>query len=169
MKQNSALLMGLAISLLLPSFVSAQSKFGVLTGDQVKKVVPSVYFFRGQSATVQLRNSAGFTVAGGKYVLAGLVDTSGYSTDVAAKYQGFLITEVQLNIEGVRLAPGQYGFGFSKQGKFLVMDVGAHDLFSVATQHDEKLARPVPLKIIDQEGTYRLYSGRDWVELKVSD
>ena len=69
-------------------------------------------------------------LADGKFVLAGLVDTSGYSTDVAEKYQGFLITEVKLNIEGTNLPPGQYGFGFSKDGKFLVMDVGANDLFS---------------------------------------
>ena len=68
----------------------------------------------------------------GSWYLAGLVDTSGYATDVQAKYQGFLITEVKLNIEGSELAPGQYGFGFSKEGKFLVMDVGANDLFSVA-------------------------------------
>jgi hypothetical protein len=51
------------------------------------------------------------------------VDTSGYSTDVAAKYQGFLITEIKLNIEGSELPPGEYGFGFSKEGQFTVMDV----------------------------------------------
>jgi hypothetical protein len=49
------------------------------------------------------------------------LDTSGYAADVQAKYQGFLITEVKLNIEGSDLAPGEYGFGFSRDGKFLVM------------------------------------------------
>ena len=84
--------------------LSAQQKPGVLSADEVRKVVPATYFFRGQSASVQLRNSAGFSVPDGKLVLAGLVDTSGYASDVQAKYQGFLITEVKLNIEGTELA-----------------------------------------------------------------
>jgi hypothetical protein len=68
---------------------------------------------------MQLRNSAEFRTADGKFVLAGLVDASGYSTDVAEKYQGFLITGVKLNVEGTILPPIEYGFGFSKDGKFL--------------------------------------------------
>jgi hypothetical protein len=129
-------------------------------------VLPASYFFRGQSASVQLRNSAGFRVPEGKLVLAGLVDTSGYASDVQAKFQGFLITEVKLNIEGTLLPPGEYGFGFSREGKFLVMDVGANDLFSVAVKLDEELAHPVPLKIAEEGGAYRLYAGRRWVSVK---
>jgi hypothetical protein len=144
----------------------AQTKPGVLSADEVRKATPATYFFRGQSATVQMRNSAGFSVASGKLVLAGLVDTSGYASDVQAKYQGMLITEVKLNIEGTELQPGQYGFGFSQDGKFLVMDVGANDLFSVAGKMDEKLAHPVPLKIVEDGGAYRLYAGRKFVSLK---
>lgn len=161
---TSALLLFLAAGLL----VSAQppKTAGVLSAEELKKVVPSAYFFRGQSAGVQLRNSAGFSRADGRLVLAGLVDTSGYAADVQAKYQGFLITEVKLSIEGSELAPGQYGFGFSKDGKFLVMDVGANDLLSVAARADDKLAHPVPLKLIEDGGRYRLYAGRKWVSLK---
>ena len=143
-----------------------QPKAGVLAGDDIKKVVPAVYFFRGQSAPVQMRNSAGFSAADGKLVLAGLVDTSGYATDVQAKYQGFLITEVKLSIEGSTLAPGAYGFGFSKEGKFLVMDVGANDLFTVAGKIDDRLPHPVPLKMVEDGGAYRLYAGRKWVSMK---
>jgi hypothetical protein len=159
----------LAVTILIFSglLLSAQQpKAGVLSGDDIKKVVPTVYFFRGQSAPVQLRNSAGFSSSDGKFVLAGLVDTSGYASDVQAKYQGFLITEVKLNIAGSELAPGAYGFGFSKEGKFLVMDIGANDLFTVSGKVDDKLSHPVPLKIVEDGGAYRLYSGRKWVGLK---
>ena len=143
-----------------------QAKPGVLGADELKKVVPAAYFFRGQSASVQLRNSAGIRVQDGKLLLAGLVDTAGYSADIAAKYQGFLITEVKLKIEDSDLAPGQYGFGFSKDGKFTVMDVGANDLLSVAAKTDENLKRPVPLKIVEDNGAYKLYAGKKWVTLK---
>jgi hypothetical protein len=158
---------GMAIVILCGLLLSAQQlKPGLLSNDVLKKVVPVTCFFRGQSAPVQLRNSAGFSVLDGKLVLTGLLDTSGYAADVQAKYQGFLITEVKLSIEGTELAPGQYGFGFSKDGKFLVMDVGAHDLFSVASQIDDKISHPVPLKIVEDGGAYRLYAGRRWVSLK---
>jgi hypothetical protein len=155
-------------SLLVPVLLSAQpAKPGVLNAEEVKQVVPSAYFFRGHSAPVQLRNSAGFRVAEDKLVLAGLVDTGGYASDVQSKYQGFFITEVKLHIEGSELAPGQYGFSFSKDGKFLVLDVAANNLFSVSSHSDDKLARPTPLKIVEEAGGYRLYQGRAWVSLKV--
>jgi hypothetical protein len=157
---------GVAVMLFSCLLLAQQPKSGLLGGDDLKKFVPAAYFFRGQSAPVQVRNSAGFSLPDGKLVLAGLVDTSGYASDVQAKYQGFLITEVKLNIEGSELAPGQYGFGFSQAGKFLVMDVGANDLFSVGATVDDKLARPVPLKMVEDSGGYRLYTGRKWVLLK---
>jgi hypothetical protein len=157
---------------LFPAVLSAQqesapqAKPGVLEGDEIKRVVPATYFFRGQSASVQVRNSAGFRVADGKLVLAGLVDTGGYASDVQEKYQGFLITEVKLNIEGSELPPGAYGFSFSKDGKFLVLDVGANRLFSVSSRADAELRHPTPLKMVQAGGEYRLYEGRNWVSLK---
>src|ERR1041385_9388285 len=79
----------------------AQSeKPAVLTADQLKQSVPSVYFFRGQSATVQVRNAGGLRVGKDSLVLAALVDTSGYAQDVQQKYQGLLITEIKLDIAG---------------------------------------------------------------------
>jgi hypothetical protein len=163
MKQRLSIAVVMLVSVLLSA---QQLKPGVLASEDLKQVVPAAYFFRGQSAPVQLRNSAGFAVEGGKVVLAGLVDTSGYAADVQAKYQGFLITEVKLSIEGSDLAPGQYGFGFSKEGKFLVMDVGANGVLTVTSQMDEKIPHPVPLKIAAEGGAYRLYAGRKWVTLK---
>jgi hypothetical protein len=152
---------------LVASVTMAQApKAGVLSAEDLKRVVPAAYFFRGQSASVQLRNSVGFSNSDGKLVLAGLVDTSGYAADLQAKYQGFLITEVKLSIEGTDLAPGQYGFGFSKANKFLVMDVGANDVLSVSAKLEDKLAHPVPLKILEDGNGYRLYAGRKWITLK---
>ncbi|HZQ24559.1 MAG TPA: hypothetical protein VFA89_17355 [Terriglobales bacterium] len=147
---------------------SAQSaKPGLLTSDEVKKVAPKDYYYRGQSATTQLRNTAGIRVTSdGKMVVAGMVDTSGYSSDIAQKYMGFLITEVKLDVGGSSLAPGQYGFGFTKDGKFVVTDVGANEVCSVSASTDENLKRPVPLKITEDGGAYRLYAGKKWVSLK---
>jgi len=143
----------------------AQAGAQVLNGEQVKKLTPSSYFFAGQSAAVQVRNSAGFKNSAGKVVLAGLVDTSGYSTAIAEKYQGFLITETKLSFDGATLDPGEYGFGF-KDGKFVVMNVAATDLFSIDSQNDAALKHPVPLKLEKDGAGYRLYAGRTYVVAK---
>src|SRR5712691_12214565 len=121
--------------MVLIALAVGQAGAQILTGDALKKVVPASYFFSGQSAPLQARNSVGLKTAAGKFVLAGLVDTSGYSTAIQEKYQGFLITEVKLSFDGATLDPGEYGFGF-KDGKFLMMNVAATDMFSVPSQND---------------------------------
>jgi len=151
---------------LLSSAVAQQASKHLLTSDELKKVVPVEYFFWGQKASVQLRNAAGFQLADGKMALAALVDASGYSTSIQQKYQGMLITDVKLNIGGSELSPGQYGFGFTADGKFVVMDVANNDVLSVASQTDEALRRPVPLKLVEDGGAYKLYAGKKWVEIK---
>ena len=150
------------------SFLFAQSeKPAVLTADQLKQAVPSAYFFRGQSATVQVRNSGGLRVGKDSLVLAALVDTSGYAVDVQQKYQGLFITEVKLNIGGSTLSPGEYGFGFNADGKFRVLDVASNELLATDIKSDDNLKRPVPLKLVEEGGEYRLYGGRKYVVIKV--
>ena len=113
-----------------------------------------------------MRNTAGVKNSAGKLVLAGLVDTSGYATAIAEKYQGFLITEIKLSFDGATLDPGAYGFGF-KDGEFTVMNVAGTDMFSIASQNDDQLKHPVPLKFEKGGSGYRLYAGRKYVVVKV--
>ena len=138
----------------------------MLSSDEVKKALPTEYFYRGQKAPVQLRNAVGFQLADGKMMLAALVDASGYSTAIQQKYQGLLITETKLSIGGATLPPGQYGFGFTANGKFMVMDVANSDVLEAAAEVEQDLKRPVPLKLVEDNGVYKLYAGRKWVGIK---
>jgi hypothetical protein len=132
------------------------------------KIFPERVFFRGQSAPVQFRNSGGVHFADDLYVLAGMVDSSGYSTGLKEKYQAYLLNEVTLEIAGQTLKPGAYGIGFIASGKFVVMDLGANDVLQAASQHDAEMKRPVPLQVLASAtaGSYRLYAGRDYVEFR---
>ena len=150
------------------TFLPAQSaKPAVLTAAELKQSVPSVYFFRGQSATVQVRNAGGLRVGKDSLMLAALVDTSGYSASVQQKYQGLFITEVKLKIGGTEIVPGEYGFGFNSDGKFRVLDVAANDLVVTEYKSDDNLKHPVPLKLVEEGGEYRLYGGRKYVTITV--
>ena len=158
----SAILLVLAIA----SWAQQASKH-ILSADELKKAVPSEYFYRGQKAPVQLRNAVGFQLADGKMTLAALVDASGYSTAIQQKYQGMLVTENKLSIGGSSLPPGQYGFGFTADGKFVVMDVGNNDVVGTAAQMDQALQHAVPLKLVEDGEGYKLYAGKKWVGIKV--
>ncbi len=151
---------------MLASAAAQQASKHVLGSDELKKAVPAEYFFRGQKAPVQVRNAVGFQLADGKMMLAALVDASGYSTAIQQKYQGMLITETKLNIGGSELMPGQYGFGFAADGKFVVMDVANNDSLSVSSQTDSALQHAVPLKLAEDGVGYKLYAGKKWVSIK---
>jgi len=147
----------------------AEGKEVVLNAADISaKLFPDHVFFRGQSAPVQLRNTGGVHFADDLYVLAGLVDSSGYSTAIKEKYQAYLLSEVRLEIGGQTLKPGSYGIGFVEGGKFVVMDLGANDVLQAASQKDTEMKRPVPLQILASPtaGSYRLYAGRDYVEFR---
>ncbi len=166
MKNSRSAILFVLTLIMLASAVAQQASKHILSSDELKKAVPGEYFFRGQKAPVQLRNSAGFQLADGKIMLAALVDASGYSTAIQQKYQGMLITETKLNIGGSELKAGQYGFGFTADGKFVVMDVANNDVLSVSSQSDQTLPHAVPLKLVEDGAGYKLYAGKKWVELK---
>ena len=149
------------------SSIPADGKDIVLkTSDITPKLFPETVFFRGQSAPVQMRNTGGIHFADDLYVLAGMVDNSGYSSGIRQKYQAYLLTEVPLQVGGQTVKPGAYGFGFLEGNKFILLDLGANDLFQVASQRDAELKRPTPFQIIAtaDAGKYRLYMGREFVE-----
>lgn len=147
-----------------PLRMAAQSGDTLLKPADTQKLLPSAVYYKAQSAPTQLRNSGGVKFADGYYLLATLVDTSGYSSDVAAKYQAYFITEVPIKIGGHNLPAGIYGVGFIAGDKFVVTDVGAHEVFTVSSTTDNDVKRPTPLQVqVNPAGGFRLYEGRKYV------
>ena len=136
----------------------------VLNREQASAILPGSVFFRGQTASIQTRNSAGVRLPNGKLVLAAIVDTSGYSSALQQTYQGYLLTEVRLDIGGQTLPAGAYGFGFTAGNKVTIMDIGANEILRATSTRDETLARPTPLQMVaDGQARARLYLGRSYI------
>jgi hypothetical protein len=154
-----------AALMLSPAGTAAQASGDtVLTRTDTQKLLPEKVYYKGQSATVQVRNSGGVKFADGYYMLTTLVDTSGYSSDIQAKYSAYLLAEVPIKFGGKTLAAGAYGLGFVGN-QFLVTDLGAHDVLSVPSAQDAEIKRPTPLQVLaDPGGGYRLYEGRQYVK-----
>jgi hypothetical protein len=150
----------------LPEFVIAQDSATVLSGRDLTQVVPPGFYFQGLSAPTQMRNSAAARFGAKRFVIAGMVDTSGYAADVRAKYEGFLITDSPIKINDNELATGAYGFGFSDNGNMQILDLAGNQIFSVSTTKDSGLRRPRPLMMMKSGDSVRLYSGRDFVTIR---
>lgn len=156
----------LAVTMMSTGTMSAQAGSDtVLKPAEMQKLLPATVFYRGQTAPTQLRNSGGIKFADGFFVVAALVDTSGYTTGIQAKYQASFITEVPIKVAGQSLAAGAYGVGLVGNN-FLFTDLGAHDVLSVAASDDAAMQRPRPLEIVaDPAGGFRLYVQRKYVIL----
>ena len=162
----NATLLVLTGSIVLGAVV--QDKPTVVTGPDLTRLVPTSYYFKGQSAPTQMRNTAAAKLGAERFVIVGLVDTSGYSAEVRARYEGFFITDSPIKINGESLPTGAYGFGFSNDGKMNVMDIAGNDVLSVSSTNDKALRRPRPLMMTASEQGIRFYSRRDYVVISAN-
>ncbi len=138
---------------------------GMLSADQIDKLLPPSVFFKGQSAPLQLRNAAGFRSPSGAMAWMSLVDTSGYSTGVRERYQFYIVTESPLQFGDAVLPAGAYGAGFLADGKAVILDLGAHEIAHTTLVNDSSLRRPRPLQLTGNGPVYRLYLGKQYVSV----
>jgi hypothetical protein len=155
----------LVLAASLPLAARAQDAVTVLTGAELTRVVPPGFYFQGLSAATQMRNAAAARLGDKRYVIAGLVDTSGYAADVRAKYEGFFITDSPIKINGSDLTVGAYGFGFTQDGKMQILDLQGNQALSVSTTKDSDLTRPRPLMMSKAADGLRFYNGKDYVTI----
>ena len=153
-----------ALVLALDAAVNAQERVAVEILPQIAsaKIVPTSFYFAGQSAPTQMRNSAVVRLGKDRHVVVGMVDTSGYSTEISDKYEGFLITDSPIVIGGKELATGAYGFGFSNAGKLRIFDLSSKEIMAVETTNDKEMKRPRPLMMSVAEGSVRFYKGKNY-------
>lgn len=160
-----ALALAVALVALAPAPVAAQEK---LEGKAFDSAYVKDFYLEGNAIPTQKRNTVILKGADGKRMAFGLLDTTGYSAEIQAKYTGFAILERKTTIGGAAVGTGAYGFGVVKgtpaegPGKLVVYDVAGGKVGEAVAQWDAALAQPVPLQVKDG----RLYVGRHWVEVK---
>jgi len=87
-------------------------------------------------------------------VVVGLIDTTGYSSQIKAKYAGFLITETHVAVCGTALGVGSYGFGLERpaatsnaDAAFKVYNQAGEKLGECAAKKDDSVKQPKPLGV----------------------
>lgn len=165
----------LLLSLVVVNPASAQGVFKVEKGEAFNKIIPRDFVLEENSIPVEKRNSALVITPSGARLIAGLLDTSGYSSQVQEKYLGMMIVEGSVEMCGHQIGIGSYGFGLAKaQGgaggrpsKFFLYNQAGKRVAECAAKWDEKLKSPRPLQVVATGGrTARLNLGRTWIGLK---
>lgn len=157
-----------ALIFTLNTTIRAQEKSApeIVNEKAAAAIVPTSFYFAGQSAPTQIRNSAVARLGKDRYIIAGLVDTSGYSTEISGKYEGFFITDSPVSIGGKQLATGAYGFGFSAGGKLHIFDLSSKEIMWAPTVNDKEMKRPRPLMMSAAADGVRFYKGKNYALIK---
>jgi len=165
-----------AIALLIPAAkpVAAQGRFEIVTGKPFDSALPKDFYLEGNAIPTQKRNAAMVHLPSGARAIFALIDTTGYSADIIAKYIGMIITEGDVSICGKKVTVGSYGFGWArpgtgedKPGTFSLYNQAGAKLAECSTPRDASLKQPTPLKVVvNADGSARLYYGRHALDLK---
>ena len=163
LSRSACLLTALAFAVISSAAAYSQNSIQILGEKEANVVIPNSFYFAGQSAPTQMRNAAAARVGKDRLVIAGMVDTSGYSTEISGKYEGFFITDSPVKVGNESLGTGAYGFGFSQDGRLNLFDLSAKQILSVSTEADADMKRPRPLQMTSTQNGLRLYKGRNYV------
>jgi hypothetical protein len=164
-RSYSRIALRLTLLLLFALSVKSVAAQGVtiLEGEDLKKVLPTSFYFEGLSGSTQSRNAAAARLGDKRHVIIGMIDTAGYSTDVRAKYEGFLITDSKISLGGKDLAIGAYGFGVTKEGQLNIFDLGGNLVLGVDAPKDSGVSAPRPLTLTKGADGLRMYRGKNYV------
>jgi len=167
-------LVAFAILISTPRGACAQGAFEQLFGKAFESAIPNDFYLEGNRIPVEKRNAALLKTPAGARLVLGLIDTTGYSSQIKQKYVGMLITEGTLSVCDVSLSVGSYGFGLEKpaatsgaDAKFFLYNQAGEKVGDCAAKKDNALKQPKPLNaVLSKEGGARLYLGRYYLELK---
>ncbi|MDH3493479.1 MAG: hypothetical protein OEM82_08015 [Acidobacteriota bacterium] len=140
------------------------SSFEVVSeNSELEQIVPESFYFAGLSGKTQRRNSAVAKLGEKRFIVAGLVDVSGYSTEISGVYEGFFITDSNVKFGKKKVKTGAYGFGFAKDGTVNLFDLSGKKIITVKTTRDDEMSRPRPLMMMSDKDGVKLFKGRDFV------
>jgi hypothetical protein len=157
-----------------PGTARAQGGYESVTGTAFVKAVPADFYLEGNRIPVQNRNTVLLKNAKGVRVVVGLIDTTGYSSQIKAKYIGFVITETSITIGGTKLGVGSYGFGLDRPAAssndpatFKIYNQAGEKLGESAAKKDDSIKQPKPLAVAtDKSGPAKILLGKYVVELQ---
>ena len=168
-------LIAVACSLALsPGAVLAQGNFETVSGDAFNRAIPVDIYLEGNRIPVEKRNSELVKTPTGARLVVGLIDTTGYSSQIKAKYIGMMITESKIAVCGNEIGVGSYGFGLDRpapnsngDATFHLYNQAGEKVGDCAAKKDDSMKQPKPLSVATSKGgPAKLYLGKYGIEIQ---
>jgi hypothetical protein len=155
-KQTNRLRFGPVILLLLSLGVGLAAAQGTeadwrqATPKELQALLPARATVVKEHIETEMRTASGMTDGHGRFIAGVVLITAGYSAD--GKYSHYFVVQVPLQVGQLSLAPGDYVFGWRRDGDTLV--VHFYDAATGALRGDAKATRI--------EGDTRVESFKIW-------
>ncbi len=112
----------LLFAALMPAQVRAEKHlWRQATDTELASVLPARAPVEKEHIETEMRTASGITDGRGDFFAGVVLITAGYSAD--GKYSHYLIVQTPLSMGGVLLAPGQYVFGWQRDGEALSVHI----------------------------------------------
>jgi len=118
-KLASALLAILLLTLALPPALAQKNTWRQATDPELAALLPARAPVEKEHIETEMRTASGITDSKGRFIAGVVLITAGYSAD--GKYSHYLVIQVPVHIGGIALAPGEYVFGWQRDGDSLTI------------------------------------------------
>jgi len=157
-----------------PQAARAQGGFEPVPADAFNRAVPQDFYVEGNRIPVEKRNTVVLKNAKGTRLLVGLVDTTGYSSQVRQKYTGMIITEGKISVCGNALGVGSYAFGLdrpafpsSAEAPFKIYNQAGEKVGECSAKKDDSVKQPKPLSVMSEKsGPAKVFLGKYMIEIE---
>jgi len=93
---------------------AAPARWRTVTPQELRKLVPARAPVVKENIETEFRTASGVTDGKGKFIAGVVMITAGYSAE--GKYSHFFLTQVALKLGDITLQPGEYVFGYQRNG-----------------------------------------------------
>ena len=113
MKYFSSLVIALLV-LCAAVVTAAPTRWRTATSQELRKLIPARAPVIKENIETEFRSASGVTDGKGKYIAGVVMITAGYSAE--GKYSHYFINQVAIKVGDVTLQPGEYVFGYQRNG-----------------------------------------------------
>jgi hypothetical protein len=122
---KNVILFAVLLLLILPAAQAEKATWRQATDAELASLLPARAQVQKEHIETEMRTASGIVNSHGRYIAGVVLITAGYSAD--GKYSHYLVVQAPIRIGGIALKPGEYVFGWVRDGEGLKVH------FNVAT------------------------------------
>jgi hypothetical protein len=111
---RSMIILGLLIAMAMPAAWAQKGAWRQATDAELAALLPARASVEKEHIETEMRTASGITDGKGHFIAGVVLITAGYSAD--GKYSHYLVVQSPIKIGGISLAPGEYVFGWQREG-----------------------------------------------------